>query len=157
MKFIRVDLTDHPIDAADLRRFVQDAGESGAVAAFEGVTRRESDKDHGELIRLEYDAYPEMARKELNDLAIRAGRQWPLNAVALVHRVGLVPPGETSVMIFVSSGHRAAAFEACRWLIDTLKQTVPIWKQEVYADGFTRWVRPASDPFPRNQPAEAPS
>jgi molybdopterin synthase catalytic subunit len=144
MESIRVDLIDHPIDAAELRRSVFDAGASGAVAIFEGVTRLEADPEHGNLVRLEYDAYRDMARKELNELAVRAGRQWRLNAVAVVHRVGPVLPGESSVIIVVSSGHRAAALDACRWLIDTLKQTVPIWKREVYADGFARWVQPAS-------------
>ena len=93
-------------------------------------------------------AEPSMALQELQQLEASARQRWPLEACQIVHRLGIVPASETSVAVVVSSAHRADAFAAGQWLIDTLKQQVPIWKQEQWSDGSTEWVHPTptSDP-----------
>lgn len=111
---------------------------AGAVCIFAGTTRHVTgDK---ETSRLEYDCYPEMATAEMERLGRHAVNKWSLLKVVVHHRVGEVPVGEASVLIGVSSPHRSESFAACRYLIDTLKATVPIWKKEIYADGTTEWV-----------------
>ena len=83
-----------------------------------------------------------MALRKLQGLAEAALTRWSLGRVAMLHRLGCVGPAEVSVVVAVAAAHRAECFDACRWLIDTLKMDVPIWKRDVYADGFTRWVDP---------------
>jgi len=108
-------------------------GEDGAVLVFEGVVRNQT---HGRrTLYLDYEAYEDMALEQMESLASRALEQFQIRDVAIVHRLGRLEIGETSVLIAVLSAHRAAAFEACRWLIDTLKRTVPIWKKEHFEDG----------------------
>lgn len=107
--------------------------EAGAVLVFEGVTRNHH--DGREVVRLEYEAYPEMANRELRALVEEAKRRWPEVRAAIAHRLGIVPLGEASVVIGVSAPHRDEAYQASRFLIDTLKATVPIWKKEIYVDG----------------------
>jgi molybdopterin synthase catalytic subunit/molybdopterin converting factor small subunit len=115
----------------------------GAVVVFEGVVR---DHTRGRrTLYLEYEAYEEMALKQMEALAGQALRQFPVRDVAIVHRLGRLEIGETSVLIAVASAHRTAAFDACRWLIDTLKRTVPIWKKEYFEDGAV-WAD--GEPFP---------
>jgi MoaE-MoaD fusion protein len=105
----------------------------GAAVAFEGVVR---DNTRGRCtLYLDYEAYQEMALKQMDALAEQALQQFSIRDVALVHRLGRLEIGEVSVLIVVASAHRAAAFDACRWLIDTLKRTVPIWKKEYFVDG----------------------
>lgn len=117
--------------------------EDGSALVFEGVVR---DHTRGrKTLYLDYEAYEEMALKQMKELAGRACTQFQIRDVAMVHRLGRLQIGETSVLIVVASAHRAAAFEACRWLIDTLKQTVPIWKKEYFEDGAV-WA--AGEPFP---------
>ncbi|MBI1827116.1 MAG: molybdenum cofactor biosynthesis protein MoaE [Planctomycetes bacterium] len=111
----------------------------GGLVTFDGVTRAEDAPAHGDLVRLEYEAYEGMALKELEKLAATARDRWSAGRVAIIHRLGPVLPGETSVTIGVACGHRAEAFEACHWIIDTLKKDVPIWKRTVYADGYFEW------------------
>jgi MoaE-MoaD fusion protein len=107
--------------------------EDGAVTVFEGVVR---DHTRGRrTLYLDYEAYEEMALKQMEELAERALSQFKIRNVAIVHRLGRLEVGETSVLIVVAAAHRAAAFDACRWLIDTLKRTVPIWKKEYFEDG----------------------
>jgi molybdopterin synthase catalytic subunit len=98
-----------------------------------------------QTLYLDYEAYEEMAEKQMRELAVEAARQFRVRQVVMVHRLGRLEVGETSVLIVVASAHRAQAFEACRWLIDTLKKTVPIWKKETFADGSV-WA--AGEPFP---------
>lgn len=117
-------------------------GNAGGVCLFVGTTRRWT--DDAETVELEYEAYVPMALKEMRRLADEAARRWPVVRVCLLHRLGVVPVAEASVVIGVATPHRAEAFEACRFLIDTLKQTVPIWKREVFADGRTDWVQPGN-------------
>ncbi len=99
----------------------------GALVTFSGIVR-EQEGDHS-LESLEYEAYAEMAEKEMEKLVDSAGKKWPLKAVGLVHRTGSVPKGESSVLVVVAAGHRAESFEAARFLIDELKKKVPIWKK----------------------------
>jgi molybdopterin synthase catalytic subunit len=109
----------------------------GAVNVFIGTTR---DNAHGRSVRsLDYEAHETMALKEMERIVADAKRRWTLTAVAIVHRTGRVPVGEASVVIAVSAPHRAEAFEACRFMIDTLKQSVPIWKKEEFTDGSAEW------------------
>lgn len=95
-----------------------------------------------QTLRLSYDAYPAMAEAKMAELEAEARRRWPLHEVRLVHRLGTLELGEVSVAVAVGGPHRADAFDAGRWLIDRLKETVPIWKQEHWADGATEWVHP---------------
>jgi MoaE-MoaD fusion protein len=107
--------------------------EDGAVAMFEGIVRNHS--RNRRTLYLDYEAYEQMALKKLEELAEQALAQFAVREVAIVHRLGRLEIGETSVLIVVASAHRGAAFDACRWLIDTLKKTVPIWKKEHFEDG----------------------
>ena len=117
--------------------------EDGAVVVFDGIVRNHS---RGRATRfLEYESYEAMALAKMEELAREARTRFPIRNVAVVHRLGRLEIGEPSVLIAVFSAHRAAAFDACRWLIDTLKQTVPIWKKEFFADGAV-WAD--GEPFP---------
>ena len=113
---------------------------AGGMDVFLGTTRGEKSTVGKDLIALDYEAYPEMAIGQMRDLAARARGQWPILKLVLLHRTGRVGIGDPSVIIAVSTAHRAASFEACRWLIDTLKTEVAVWKKEVWADGSTSWV-----------------
>jgi molybdopterin synthase catalytic subunit/molybdopterin converting factor small subunit len=107
--------------------------EDGAAVVFEGVVR---DNTRGRrTLYLDYEAYEVMAQKQLESLATQTRERFAVRAVSIVHRLGRLEIGETSVLIVVASAHRGAAFEACRWIIDTLKKTVPIWKKEYFEDG----------------------
>jgi molybdopterin synthase catalytic subunit len=122
-------------------------GEDGAAVVFEGVVRNQT--RGRKTLYLDYEAYEEMALRQMEGLAGEALRGFPVREVRLVHRLGRLEIGETSVLIVVASAHRAAAFEACRWLIDTLKRTVPIWKKEYFEDGAV-WAD--GEPFPAEIP-----
>jgi len=117
--------------------------EDGVIVIFDGIVRNHS-RGRATLY-LDYEAYEEMALKQMRALAAQALERFAIRDVALVHRLGRIEIGESSVLIAVFSAHRAAAFDACRWLIDTLKQTVPIWKKEHFADGAV-WAD--GEPFP---------
>jgi len=134
-----VDLVQHPID---IQQLLIDVGspQAGAVLLFLGTTREFTDQK--QTVRLDYEAYNDMALRKLAELESTAQERWLLVNCAIVHRLGSVPLGEASVVIAVSSAHRSDAFEAGRWLIDTLKREVPIWKREHWADGTTQWVHP---------------
>jgi molybdopterin synthase catalytic subunit/molybdopterin converting factor small subunit len=135
-------LTHHPINPAAIVRFLK-RGEDGALVLFDGVVRNNSRGRR--TLHLFYEAYEEMALAQIRFLAAQALADYPIRDLAIVHRLGRLDIGETSVLIAVTSAHRAAAFDACRWLIDTLKQTVPIWKKEFFEDGAV-WVQ--GEPFP---------
>ena len=137
-----IQLTHEPIDAATLLQRAQ-SPEAGAVVLFLGVARRMT--NDRETVELTYDTYGKMAAKELDRLEAEARERWPLVECFIVHRLGLVPLGEASVAVAVACPHRREAFEAAEWLIDTLKQRVPIWKQEHWADGASEWVHPVSE------------
>jgi molybdopterin synthase catalytic subunit len=137
-----VEIVEVPIDVAEIVAAVK-AGADGAVCVFDGIVR---DNTRGRrTLYLDYEAYREMALGQMRGLAEEAVTRFGVRDVAMVHRLGRLEVGETSVLIAVASAHRAAAFEACRWLIDTLKKTVPIWKKETFADGAV-WAD--GEPFP---------
>ena len=133
----RCRLVERRIDVATLETEVG-AARHGAIALFLGVVRETSPT--GKLVEyLEYEAYAGMAEQEMEAIATEIDRRWPGSSVAIEHRVGRLAIGEASVAIAVATPHRAAAFDACRFAIDRLKETVPIWKKEVFTDG-SQWV-----------------
>lgn len=129
---VMIALTREPIDAEKLVA-ASKRGEDGAVVVFDGIVRNNS--RGRQTLYLDYEAYEEMAARQMNKLASEARSRFDVRHVTLVHRLGRLQIGETSVLIAVASAHRGPAFEACRWLIDTLKKAVPIWKKETFADG----------------------
>jgi molybdopterin synthase catalytic subunit len=137
-----IEIVDLRIDAEGIVARIK-AGSDGAVCVFDGIVR---DNTRGRrTLYLDYESYREMALEQMGRLAAEAVEKFGVRDVALVHRLGRLMVGETSVLIVVASAHRAAAFDACRWLIDTLKKTVPIWKKETFADGAV-WAD--GEPFP---------
>ena len=140
-----VEITTGPIDHATVTDRVR-SNRAGAVCLFLG-TVRELTGDR-RTIALEYEAYAGMAERKLAEIETEARVRWPIVDVAIVHRVGPLDLGEIAVAIAVSCPHRRAAFEACEWLMDTIKQEVPIWKKEQWADGTEEWVHPGLDAPP---------
>lgn len=141
-------LTADPIDVAALLRRVRHS-DAGAAVLFLGTVR---DHNYGRSVQfLEYEAYQTLALREMERVAAEAERRWPLLGVALEHRTGHLQVGEISVAIAVAAAHRPEAFEAARYAIDELKQTVPIWKKEVW-DGGEEWV--TGTPAGSRQPAD---
>jgi molybdopterin synthase catalytic subunit len=139
---MRIEITDALIETAAIMDEMK-AGTDGAVCVFDGIVR---DNTHGrKTLHLDYEAYREMALEQMRGLAHEAVTKFGVRDVALVHRLGRLAVGETSVLIVVASAHRGAAFDACWWLIDTLKKTVPIWKKEQFVDGVL-WAD--GEPFP---------
>ena len=129
-------IVDSVIDAAAVTAAVADA-QTGATVTFIGTTR---DHNDGRTVtQLEYEAYPEMAVAEMRKIGDAAMQRWPIARIAIVHRIGVVPIGEASVVIAVSAAHRVAAFEACHFAIDRLKEVVPIWKKEHFEGGEV-WI-----------------
>jgi len=131
-----ITITDQPLDRAALVAAVTHSS-VGGIVLFEGVVR---DNARGKQVRyLEYDVYPEMALENIREIVAEVRRRWGIEHLAVAHRVGRLEIGEASVIIVVAAPHRATAFEACRYIIDTLKTSVPIWKKEVTTDG-EEWV-----------------
>lgn len=135
------ELTNAPIDA---QAFVDrvTTPSCGAVCLFLGTTREFTrDKQTLELV---YEAYPEMAIRELTAILCEACERWPIPRLGVIHRLGRVGLAEASIAVAVATSHRAASFEACAWIMDEIKKRVPIWKQEHWADGQTEWVHPGT-------------
>lgn len=133
---MHIRVTVEPLSADEAARLVSDPA-AGAVDLFLGVVRNTNlGRDVGYLV---YDAYPAMAERVLADIATEARERFGLRDVAVFHRTGRLEIGETSLLVAVSCGHRAAAFEAAHWLVDEIKKRVPIWKKEVWADG-EEWI-----------------
>jgi len=141
-------LTRQIIDGDDLVRAAKQ-GEDGAVVVFDGIVRNNS--RGRQTLYLDYEAYEEMAVKQMIELAGDAVIKFGVRHVSIIHRLGRLQVGETSVLIIVASAHRAQAYEASRWLIDTLKKTVPIWKKETFVDGAV-WAD--GEPFPAGYAVE---
>ncbi|NYF79760.1 molybdenum cofactor biosynthesis protein MoaE [Granulicella arctica] len=137
-----VEITKTVIDAPGIVSAIK-AGPDGAVCAFDGIVRNNT-RGRTTLF-LDYEAYEEMALQQMRSIAAEVLTKFGVRDVALVHRLGRLHVGESSVLIVVASAHRGAAFDACRWLIDTLKKTVPIWKKEYFVDGAV-WAD--GEPFP---------
>jgi len=133
-------------DRIDAEKIVAEAksGEDGAVVVFDGIVRNHTRGRR--TLHLDYEAYEEMALRQMRELGLKARERFAIRQVTMVHRLGRLEIGESSVLIVVAAAHRSPAFEACRWLIDSLKQTVPIWKKETFADGAV-WA--PGDPFPK--------
>lgn len=138
--FITREIIDAAAPLATIKR-----PDDGAAIVFEGIVRNNTRGRR--TLFLDYEAYEEMAVKEMESLVARALEQFQIRDAVIIHRLGRIEIGETSVLIIVASAHRAAAFDACRWLIDTLKHTVPIWKKEYFEDGA---VWSDGEPFPEH-------
>ncbi|TXB67930.1 molybdenum cofactor biosynthesis protein MoaE [Phaeodactylibacter luteus] len=136
MMEIDIQLLDTPLDVARCTGFVAN-DEAGAINVFVGTVRRQTQGKP--VIRLEFEAYEPMAIAEMRKIAEAIGQRWPALKVSFHHRTGTLQIGEVAVVIAVATPHRKASFEACEYAIDTLKQTVPIWKKEVFEDGEV-WV-----------------
>jgi molybdopterin synthase catalytic subunit len=135
-QMIDIKLTEDTLDIPSCIDWVM-SPQSGGIDVFIGTVR---DATKGkQVVRLEFEAYAQMALNEMRKIAEQATEKWPLHKVLLHHRTGVLQVSEVPVVIAVSAAHRAAAFDACRYIIDTLKQTVPIWKKEIFEDGEV-WV-----------------
>ncbi len=142
-------LVDKTIDADALIRHVR-TGADGAIVTFDGCVRNQS---HGRrTLYLDYEAYESMALAKMREIAAEAHTKFAIDRVAVAHRLGRLEIGETSVFIAVSAPHRAAAFDACRHIIDTLKRSVPIWKKEYFEDGAV-WADGELPPVPQDTQA----
>jgi len=139
---MKIDLYQGVIPSEEILSAIK-AGEDGAVVQFDGIVRNNT--RGRQTLYLVYEAYEAMAVEQMRGLANEALTRFAIRDVVLVHRLGRLEIGETSVLIAVASAHRGAAFEACRWLIDTLKKTVPIWKKEHFVDGAV-WAD--GEPYP---------
>lgn len=131
-----ITLSETPLD---VQQIIQAATrlQAGAVNAFVGTVRDNAKGKH--VLRLEYEAYESMAVAEIQKIVAAAAKKWPLQGWGISHRVGVLRPGEVAVVVAVSTPHRADSFAACQYIIDTLKETVPIWKKEVLEDG-EEWI-----------------
>ncbi len=134
-----IELTHEQIDYHQLTESVRDHA-AGAAVLFLGTVRELTNGRRTEA--LDYDAYPDMAVAKMQELAETARQKWPVTALGIIHRLGHLELGDISVAVAVSCPHRVDAFEAGRYLIDTLKEIVPIWKKENFDDGTTEWVHP---------------
>ncbi len=139
---MRVELVRERIDTQAITDEIK-AGEDGAITTFDGIVRNNT--RGRQTLYLDYTAYEPMALEQMRALAQEAKSRFGVRDVAMVHRLGRLEIGETSILIAVASAHRGVTFEACRWLIDTLKKQVPIWKKEVFVDGAV-WI--PGEPFP---------
>lgn len=133
-----IKITYDPIDVSAITQSVSDDG-SGATVLFLGTVRDHSDET-SQVSEMYYEAYTEMAEAALKEIEDEATRRWRLKKFAAIHRVGTMRVGEVSVAIAVSAEHRNEAFDACRYAIDTIKKTVPLWKKEISGSG-SRWVK----------------
>lgn len=131
-----ITLSDKPLDVQQIIHAATRL-KAGAINTFVGTVR---DNAKGkQVLRLEYEAYEPMAIAEIQKIVDAAAAKWPLQGYAISHRVGVLRPGEVAVVVAVSTPHRADSFAACEYIIDTLKETVPIWKKEVLEDG-EEWI-----------------
>lgn len=142
-----------PIDMAALARHVR-GPEDGATVTFNGFVRNQS--HNRPTLYLDYEAYESMALAKMREIGAQLHEKFAIHRVAIVHRLGRLEIGETSVFIAVSAPHRAAAFDACRFAIDTLKRTVPIWKKEYFEDGAV-WADGELPPVPAATPRAKPA
>jgi molybdopterin synthase catalytic subunit len=146
-------LVRDPIDVTALVHHVR-APEDGAIVTFDGFVRNQS--HNRATLYLDYEAYETMALAKMREIAAQLHEKYKIHGVAIVHRLGRLQIGETSVFIAVSAPHRAAAFDACRFAIDSLKRTVPIWKKEYFEDGAV-WADGELPPAPAATPRAKPA
>lgn len=150
-KQFMIEITSQPIDTAAVLASVQ-SDQAGAAVLFVGSTRQFT--NGRETLKLEYECYETMAIKKMTEILDQATGKWNIETCSIVHRVGTVGLGEASIAVAVSSPHRADSFEAARWLVDTLKTEVPIWKRENWADGSQEWVHPDGAKPGQNRPGD---
>ena len=141
---MRVEILDDVLPVNEVIAQIR-AGSDGAICTFDGIVRNNT--RGRQTLHLDYEAYRDMALSQMQALAAEAIEKFKVRDVAILHRLGRLTVGETSVLIVVASAHRGAAFDACRWLIDTLKKQVPIWKRETFVDGAI-WAD--GEPFPES-------
>ena len=134
-----IEITSTQIDTSAVLASVQST-QAGAAVLFVGSTRQFT--DGRETLKLDYECYEALAIKKMTEILEQAKTKWKIEACSIVHRVGTVELGEASIAVAVSSPHRADSFEAGRWLVDTLKTEVPIWKRDYWADGSSEWIHP---------------
>jgi molybdopterin synthase catalytic subunit len=146
-------LVHEPIDMSSIVGLLR-ASEDGAVVTFDGFVRRQS--HNRPTLYLEYEAYESMALAKMRGIGAQLHEKFAIHRFAMIHRLGRLEIGETSFFIAVSAPHRAAAFEACRYAIDTLKRTVPIWKKEYFEDGAV-WADGELPPVPVATPHAKPA
>ncbi len=137
-----IQLTNGTIDYTALTESVRSSA-AGAVVLFLGTVREMT--DGRQTVALDYEAFPQMAEAKLQELLIEARQKWPVVKAAIAHRLGRLELADVSVAVAVSTPHRQQAFEAGKYLIDRLKEVVPIWKKESWADGTTEWVHPGTE------------
>ena len=146
-----IEITEQQLNAEIITNLVR-RDSNGAVVTFLGNTR---DNFEGkDVIRLEYEAYVKMAVKKLEEIRQEMMQEFGIEDIAIAHRIGVVDIGETSLVVAVASPHRTEAFQACHKVVDRVKEIVPIWKKEVYADG-SRWVACEDHEFVSDQPQVA--
>lgn len=133
-----IEIMPTPLDVERALAFVADKT-AGGIDIFLGTTRGETNADGNTLLALDYEAYEEMAVKQLHELAAEARKKWPIARLVILHRTGRVEVSKPSVLVAVACPHRAEAFDACRWLIDQLKQSAAIWKKEIWQGGSASW------------------
>ena len=132
-------VTTEPLDIQEIHNLVKSPTD-GAVVTFDGIVRNNFD---GRQVRhLEYEAYAAMAEKKMAEIAEEVRDKFSVGSVAMVHRVGRLEIGESSILIAVAAPHRQPAFEACAYAMDRVKQEVPVWKKEYFKDGESHWVQP---------------
>ncbi len=131
-----IEITVRPIDVPKIIQSAE-SGEAGALNVFIGTVRSKTSGKN--VVRLEYEAYEPMAKKEIEKIIDSASKRWSIKSWAVSHRVGTLIVGEVAVVVAISTAHRKESFEACQFIIDSLKQTVPIWKKEIFEDG-EEWV-----------------
>ena len=130
-------ITTEPLRVQELNDLVKRASD-GAVVTFDGIVR---DNFDGRSVKsLEYEAYAEMAEKKMADIGAEVQRKFEIGQIAMMHRLGHLEIGESSIVIAVAAPHRHAAFEACAYAMDRVKEDVPVWKKEFFADGDAHWV-----------------
>lgn len=139
----QLELTDQPVKYAELVENMR-THSAGAVVLFLGTVRELTAGK--QTASLDYEAYPEMAIRQLHGLVDEAETRWPLLKVGVIHRLGHLELGDIAVAVAVSCPHRREAFESGQWIMDRIKEVVPIWKKENWADGSTEWVHPGSAP-----------
>lgn len=150
---MRFRISDTPLDLAALRSELPDL-RAGAFVSFEGWVRNLN--EGRQVLSLEYESYTELAEREGHRILVEAGGKFPLLGAVCVHRIGHLRLGDLAVWTGVTAAHRAAAFDACRYIIDEVKARVPVWKKEHYADGATQWINCATrgdfvdEPAPRS-------
>lgn len=149
-----IEITKDVIDTDRVLASIR-SDQSGASVLFVGTTRQfTGDK---ETLKLDYECYQEMAIKKMQQIHDQAMSRWPVEKCSIVHRVGTVEIGESSIAVAVSTPHRSAGFEAAQWLVDELKKQVPIWKREFWADGSQQWVHPNEAVFGEDASSAGPS